>query len=222
MRSRLTSIILAVPVLVPESDPTKASAMHHDDDVSRRVFLERLAAGALLGAADACTRPVLAQSGSGGWTPPPVLKNPNILIIMVDQMRPPMWMNSSQLATLQTVLPNIMGVIQNNSYNFEQFFVSATECTASASIDADPVSRNATNFATAMPRLAANAANTAFISRNVPAPDVGQRRRCSVGRQRGLLGPRLEVADRRGLAWVDAGRDGQVDTRVVGQLDDAG
>jgi arylsulfatase A-like enzyme len=50
---------------------------------------------------------------------------------MVDQMRPPMWMNSSQLATLQTVLPNIMGLIQNNSYNFEQFFVSATECTAS-------------------------------------------------------------------------------------------
>ena len=41
--------------------------------------------------------------------------------------------------------------------------VSATECTASASIDADPVNTNATNFITAMPRLAASAAKTALI-----------------------------------------------------------
>ncbi len=106
--------------------------MPHDEDVSRRIFLERLTAGALLGATGAYNRPALAQSGSGGWTPPPVLKNPNILIIMVDQMRPPMWLNANQSAALsQTVLPNIMGRIQSNSYNFEQFFVSATVCTAS-------------------------------------------------------------------------------------------
>ena len=106
--------------------------MPHDEDVSRRIFLERLAAGALLGAAGAYNRPVLAQSSPGAWTPPPVLKNPNILIVMVDQMRPPVWMNASQSAALsQTVLPNIMGRIQSNSYNFEQFFVSATVCTAS-------------------------------------------------------------------------------------------
>src|SRR6202041_671971 len=87
---------------------------------------------ALLGATGAYNRPALAQSGSGGWTPPPVLKNPNILIIMVDQMRPPMWLNANQSAALsQTVLPNIMGRIQSNSYNFEQFFVAATICTAS-------------------------------------------------------------------------------------------
>ena len=108
--------------------------MQNDEEVSRRIFLERLAAGALLGATGACTRPVLAQSSSGGWTPPPVMKNPNILIVMVDQMRPPMWLNASQSAALsQTVLPNIMGRIQSNSYNFEQFFVSATACTASRS-----------------------------------------------------------------------------------------
>jgi arylsulfatase A-like enzyme len=106
--------------------------MPHDEDVNRRIFLERLAAGALLGAAGAYNRPVLAQSNPGAWAPPPVLKNPNILIIMVDEMRPPMWMNASQSAALsQTVLPNIMGRIQSNSYNFEQFFVSATVCTAS-------------------------------------------------------------------------------------------
>jgi len=47
-------------------------------------------------------------------------------------MRPPMWMNANQSAALsQTVLPNIMGRIQSNSYSFEQFFVAATVCTAS-------------------------------------------------------------------------------------------
>jgi arylsulfatase A-like enzyme len=112
--------------------PNDEDASQRIDDVSRRIFLERLAAGALLGAAGASTPPAQAQSTSGGWTPPPVLKSPNILVIMVDQMRPPMWMNASQQAALsQTVLPNIMGRIQNNAYSFDQFFVSATVCTAS-------------------------------------------------------------------------------------------
>jgi choline-sulfatase len=106
--------------------------MQNDDDVSRRIFLERLAAGALLGAAGVLRPTGQAQSSSGGLDASASLENPNILIIMVDQMRPPMWMNSSQLAALsQTVLPNIMGRIQNNSYSFDQFFVSATVCTAS-------------------------------------------------------------------------------------------
>jgi arylsulfatase A-like enzyme len=106
--------------------------VQNDEDVSRRIFLERLAAGALLGAAGVFDQAARGQSSSGGWTPPPVLENPNILIIMVDQMRPPMWLSASQSAALsQTVLPNIMGQIQNNSYSFDQFFVSATACTAS-------------------------------------------------------------------------------------------
>ena len=108
--------------------------MQNDEEVSRRVFLERLAFGALLGAAGACSKPAAAQSTPGAWTPPPVLKNPNILVIMVDQMRPPLWMTSSQTTSFgPTVLPNIMGRIQSNSYNFEQFFVAATQCTASRS-----------------------------------------------------------------------------------------
>ncbi len=106
--------------------------MQNDEEVSRRVFLERLAFGALLGAAGACNKPAAAQSSSGGWTAPPVLKNPNILIVMVDQMRPPLWMSASQSAALSlTVLPNIMGRIQGSSYNFEQSFAAATQCTAS-------------------------------------------------------------------------------------------
>ena len=106
--------------------------MQNDEKASRRIFLERLAASALLGAVGACNQPAWADSSPGGWTPPPVLDKPNILIVMVDQMRPPMWLSASQSAALsQTVLPNIMGRIQKNSYSFEQFFVSATVCTAS-------------------------------------------------------------------------------------------
>lgn len=106
--------------------------MQNDDEVTRRIFLERLAAGAVLGAAATHTQPAAASLPPGAWTPPPVLQNPNILIIMVDQMRPPMWLNAGQAATFgQTVLPNISGRIQNNAYSFDQFFVSATVCTAS-------------------------------------------------------------------------------------------
>ena len=106
--------------------------MPHDGEVSRRDFLQRVGACALVGATGAGTTPALAQSSGGTWTPPPALKNPNILIVMVDQMRMPMWMNASQLVALsQTVLPNIMGRIQSNAYSFEQFFAAATQCTAS-------------------------------------------------------------------------------------------
>jgi arylsulfatase A-like enzyme len=109
--------------------------MPHDEEVRRRDFLQRMGAGALLAATGLGNRPApAAQSSEGAWSPPPVLTNPNILMIIVDQMRPPMWMNASQSAALsQTVLPNIMGRIQSNSYNFEQFFVAATVCTASRS-----------------------------------------------------------------------------------------
>jgi arylsulfatase A-like enzyme len=88
--------------------------------ISRRSFLE-------LGAAACLTA---RKSRAAGWTPPPTLKNPNILVVMVDQMRLPMWLSPSQSAALgQTVLPNIVGRLQNNSYNFDQFFAAATNCT---------------------------------------------------------------------------------------------
>jgi arylsulfatase A-like enzyme len=101
---------------------------------SRREFLERLGAGAVLGAAHASRRtarpPVKPRAGAA-WTPPPVLKNPNILVIMVDQLRLPMWMTSAQSDSLSTVLPNIVGNLANHSYYFGQFFVNATNCTPS-------------------------------------------------------------------------------------------
>lgn len=101
--------------------------MQHRGDVTRRIFLEQLGAGAILAATG---RPAVAGPSATAWTPPPVLKDPNILIIMVDQMRPPMWMTTSQLNSLPpTVMPNIQGRIAQNSYNFEQFFAAATICT---------------------------------------------------------------------------------------------
>jgi arylsulfatase A-like enzyme len=105
--------------------------MPHDEHLSRRRFLEAIGTGALLGATALSRKCALAASNTGAWTRPPVLNNPNILIIMVDQMRPPMWLNSSQSASLSQMLPNIMGRIHNCSYSFNEFFVAATVCSPS-------------------------------------------------------------------------------------------
>jgi arylsulfatase A-like enzyme len=103
--------------------------MTHNEGFNRREFLARLGAGALLGASGLYNKPAQGASTSGAWTPPPVLKNPNILVIMVDQMRAPVWPSANTPPV--PFLPNIAGRIQNNSYNFEQFYVAATMCTAS-------------------------------------------------------------------------------------------
>jgi len=106
--------------------------MPHDERISRRGFLERLGAGALLGAAGLGRNRLHGASGTASWTPPPVLKNPNILVIMVDQLRPPMWMDGFSQPLTQ-VLPNIVGRIQNCSYDFSEFYVAATVCIPSRS-----------------------------------------------------------------------------------------
>jgi arylsulfatase A-like enzyme len=108
--------------------------MQNDDGVSRRGFLGSLGAGALLGGAGVHQQSLPAASGSAAWAPAPVLKNPNILVVMVDQMRLPMWLTPSQMKRLtKSILPNILGRIQANSYDFKQFFCAATNCTSSRS-----------------------------------------------------------------------------------------
>ena len=104
--------------------------MPYDEPVSRRGFLQRIGAGTLLGAAGLGRNRLPGASNTASWTPPPVLKNPNILVIMVDQLRPPMWMDGFSQPLAQ-VLPNIAGRIQNCSYNFSEFYVAATICTSS-------------------------------------------------------------------------------------------
>lgn len=52
------------------------------------------------------------------------------MIILVDQFRQPLWLNSTQAAYLQeTVVPNIIQKIRNKSYVFQQYFACANRCT---------------------------------------------------------------------------------------------
>jgi arylsulfatase A-like enzyme len=98
--------------------------------MSRRGFLEACAAGGA-----ALLSQIPAQNGAFGavpWSPPPALTNPpNILLIVVDQMRWPQWLNSAQEQTLQSVLPNILGKLWSHSYVFQQYYTAATTCVAS-------------------------------------------------------------------------------------------
>jgi len=111
--------------------------MQDGDGVSRRSFLRKLGTGALMGLAAAASgelRGATNRQPPPGWVPPPLLKNPNILVFICDQLRQPTWLSASQIQQLgQTVLPNIVGRIQDNSYNFNQYFVAATNCTPSRS-----------------------------------------------------------------------------------------
>ncbi|MGO4884655.1 MAG: sulfatase-like hydrolase/transferase [Bryobacteraceae bacterium] len=98
------------------------------DELNRRAFLGRLGACAVGGAA-------LSQAFNprteGAWTAPPQLENPNILIVIVDQMRWPQWVNSQQMTVLdEQILPNISGRLKNNAYVFPQYYTAATVCTA--------------------------------------------------------------------------------------------
>ncbi len=59
----------------------------------------------------------------------PVLQNPNILVIMVDQMRQPLWLDTAHQANYtQNFIPNIWGIHQS-AVSFDQYYVNATACT---------------------------------------------------------------------------------------------
>src|ERR1700691_5066244 len=96
--------------------------------------------------------------------------------------------------------------------------VSVTECTASPSIDADPVMRKAANLAIAMPRLAASAATTDFTGVAYPPANADS---LPVSWFLPLFslasGQVTQVLDRGDRQRVDAARDPQVHRRVVKQ-----
>lgn len=105
------------------------------EDLNRRAFLGKL--GATVGGAalsQALGSPARAQDVAeqpAGWSAPPQLTNPNILVILVDQMRWPQWLSTKQLNVLdQQVLPNIFGRLRDHAYVFEQYYTAATVCTA--------------------------------------------------------------------------------------------
>ena len=113
------------------------------NNLSRRAFLSTLGASAAMGAAirphpvdkiASGSGPFNGTGGASPWSPCPTLNNPNILHIMVDQMRAPAWLSSSQLSTIDSMLlPNISGRIQDRAYNFLQYFIAATACTPARS-----------------------------------------------------------------------------------------
>jgi arylsulfatase A-like enzyme len=58
-------------------------------------------------------------------------EQPDILLIMVDQMRAPRWLTSSQQTVVDgSITPNIYN-LQQKSYVFPNYFVAATNCTPS-------------------------------------------------------------------------------------------
>jgi len=60
-----------------------------------------------------------------------LIENPNILMILVDQLRlPQFWLTSSQQSTVDGMCPNIAWLRQT-SYNFVNFYVAAQACTPS-------------------------------------------------------------------------------------------
>ena len=115
--------------------------------LSRRGFLEGVGACTLGGAAlsellrgrsDAASEGLYRDPGSpqnaAPWHAPAKLTSPNILVIMVDQMRWPQWVSQSQMAILdQQILPNIFGRLRDRSYVFEQYYTASTDCTAARS-----------------------------------------------------------------------------------------
>jgi arylsulfatase A-like enzyme len=130
-----------------------------DSSMTRRSFVEKVALAAGITAAgggalfenlkpgtayaDTNTPPSgadLMNSGAFGWNlqsdetaaaAPSLSANPNILMIMVDQLRlPQFWLNSTQQATVDGLCPNIAW-LRKTSYNFVNFYVAAQACTPS-------------------------------------------------------------------------------------------
>jgi len=104
--------------------------------ISRRLFLESVGMGAagemaasLWGGMPGAQ--AVRRHAAAAWTPPPVISNPNILFIIVDQLRYPQWLSGRQLTVYQEqLIPNITQLIANRSYAFDQYYTAATVCSA--------------------------------------------------------------------------------------------
>ena len=103
--------------------------------LSRRALLQSAGALALPALMGKRNRLTAAESPAvkNPWKAPRTLVNPNVLVVMVDQMRSPtsINLNPTQLVAWQNLLPNIFGRIQSNSYSFNGNHVAATVCTSS-------------------------------------------------------------------------------------------
>ena len=74
--------------------------------------------------------PPVYSGGPGPSVPTPGYAQPNILMIMVDQLRSPRWLPPGGQAAVDQLLPNI-AFLRDHSFNFPNYFVAATNCTPS-------------------------------------------------------------------------------------------
>ncbi|MFE3226530.1 sulfatase-like hydrolase/transferase [Nocardia sp. NPDC059228] len=95
--------------------------------ISRRGFF---GTGAMAGA----TAAAVAATGPAAATPRRMDNHPdrpNILVVLVDEMRTPMWF--PEQSVLDTILPNI-AALRNKSVSFEQHYTAANDCTPSRGV----------------------------------------------------------------------------------------
>jgi arylsulfatase A-like enzyme len=107
-------------------DPIDIQAARTERGSDRRAFLKQglLAAGSL--ALGARRRP--GGAGSGSRPPRRMGKPPNILVILVDQLRTPVWWPSA--AAPSALTPNLLA-LRAGSVSFERHFTAANDCTPS-------------------------------------------------------------------------------------------
>jgi arylsulfatase A-like enzyme len=118
------------------SDPIYTQAARPENRSDRRTFLKQglLAAGSL--ALGSGTRPLAGPrsaghppAGAGSRGRRSVLgRRPNILVILVDQLRAPVWMPAAALSPVLT--PNLLA-LRNSSVSFERHYTAANDCTPS-------------------------------------------------------------------------------------------
>lgn len=91
--------------------------------MKRRTFLSTtgLTGAALIGSQ------LLVKSNASAITQTSEYKKPNILVIVVDQLRTPKWFPAQ--ATLDSLLP-YMAKLRKSSVSFTRYYTAATACTA--------------------------------------------------------------------------------------------
>ena len=114
---------------------------HHDRRVSRRTFVKGgLLAGGLLAGAGAAIRAAAEAAGDEGGravqtragtphrVPRPVVSRPNILVILVDQLRFPQWLAP---ASFSGGLPPNLARLREGAVTFARHYTASNDCSPS-------------------------------------------------------------------------------------------
>jgi arylsulfatase A-like enzyme len=120
-RTLTVRTLFEVALVAPDSIDTQAARLEVGSD--RRTFLKQglLAAGSL---ALGSTRGAHARVRRGAGAH----RSPNILVILVDQLRTPVWMPAAAVPSVVT--PNLFA-LRASSVSFERHYTAANDCTPS-------------------------------------------------------------------------------------------